>query len=215
LTLGKTKSRYLFGPLQINGISLTKDLLFLFGEFMSSKKIRPAPAYQEYASDILANANYKMMSFAERGLLDTMRKECWVNHSIPSDKSELALYLRCPQEEIYTFLTNRVASFFKEQDGIFICSELESYRQNQIERQQKISEGGRRGGKTTQEKIKSSQGGLQGSVKPLRGGELNRVERKGDDKKLLRMELTEDAKDWENEYSNAPDAVTYLKASRG
>lgn len=80
---------------------------------MSSKKIRPAPAYQEYASDILANANYKMMSFAERGLLDTMRKECWVNHSIPSDKSELALYLRCPQEEIYTFLTNRVASFLK------------------------------------------------------------------------------------------------------
>jgi hypothetical protein len=29
------------------------------------------------------------------------------------------------------------------------------------------------------------------------------------------MGLSEDAKDWGNEYSNAPDAITYLKASRG
>jgi hypothetical protein len=182
---------------------------------MSSKKIRPAPAYQEYASDMLANANYKMMSLAERGLLDTMRKECWVNHSIPSDKSQLALYLRCSLEEINSFLTTRVTSFFQEKEGWFTCTELENYRLSQLERERKISEGGRKGGKATQERIKTSQGGLQGSVKPLRGDEMNRVEKKGDDKKLLGTVLTEDAKEWGNVYSNAPDAITYLKASRG
>jgi hypothetical protein len=182
---------------------------------MSSKKIRPAPAYQEYASDMLANANYKMMSLAERGLLDTMRKECWVNRSIPSDKSQLALYLRCSLEEINSLLTSKVTSFFKEQEGCFTCTELENYRLSQLERERKISEGGRKGGKVTQERIKSSQGGLQGSVKPLRGDEMNRVEKKGDDNKLLRMELTNDAKSWAVDYSNAADADTYLKASRG
>ena len=60
---------------------------------MNSKKIRPAPAYQEYASDMLANAKYRMMSFSERGLLDTRRKECWVNHKIPKDPENLGRYL--------------------------------------------------------------------------------------------------------------------------
>lgn len=37
---------------------------------------RDLPAYLEYASDILSNVNYRLMSLAERGLWDTMRKEC-------------------------------------------------------------------------------------------------------------------------------------------
>lgn len=182
---------------------------------MSSKKIRPAPAYQEYASDMLANANYRMMSLAERGLLDTMRKECWVNHSIPANKSDLSLYLRYPQDEIDLLLTNRVTSFFKEQDGKLVCIELEAYRQSQIDREKKISEGGRIGGKKTQEKNKFNQGGLQGGVKPLRGNELSRNDMSRDEIKLISGELTKEAKAWSDDFSNAPDAQTYLKQSRG
>ena len=62
---------------------------------MSTHKARkrPAPAYQEYASDILANRSYRAMTLAERGLWDTIRKECWVNGSVSSSKPELAKYL--------------------------------------------------------------------------------------------------------------------------
>ena len=56
----------------------------------SSTKKRDAPAYQGYASDWLANRKWRLMSLGERGLLDTMRKECWVNRSVPSNVEEIA-----------------------------------------------------------------------------------------------------------------------------
>ena len=182
---------------------------------MSSKKIRPAPAYQEYASDMLANANYRMMSLAERGLLETMRKECWVNHSIPANKSDLSLYLRCDIEEINESLTDRVMSFFIEQSGKLVCIELEAYRQNQIEREKKISEGGRRGGKTTQEKNKSNQGGLKGGLKPLSGDEMNGDEWSGEEKKLVSKDLNKEPNEWIKRFNNSPAIQDYLRASRG
>ena len=182
---------------------------------MSSKKIRPAPAYQEYASDMLANANYRMMSLAERGLLDTMRKECWVNHSIPANKSDLSLYLRCPLDEINSLLTDRVTSFFREQDGKLICIELEAYRQSQIDREKKISEGGRIGGKKTQEKNKSNQGGLKEGLKPLSRDEMNGDEWNGEEKRLVSKDLNKEPNEWFERFNNSPAIQDYLKASRG
>ena len=61
---------------------------------------RAAPAYQEYASDILANRSYRAMTLAERGLWDTIRKECWVNGSVPSSKPELAKYLGVRRQRV-------------------------------------------------------------------------------------------------------------------
>lgn len=184
---------------------------------MNSKKIRPAPAYQEYASDMLANAKYRMMSLSERGLLDTMRKECWVNHKVPKNPEELARYLGFETKEINQNLSERVLSFFKEIEGELICTELEDYRQNQQERERKMSEGGRKGGKNTQEKIKSVKGTLQSTIKPLRRDEMNRNELSGGEIRLLGTGLTNtDIDPWIVEYENAPTAgMDYLKASRG
>ncbi len=184
---------------------------------MNSKKIRPPPAYQEYAADMLANAKYRMMSLSERGLLETMRKECWVNHKIPSNPESLARYLGFGSQEITQNLSEKVLSFFKEADGELTCTELEDYRQNQQERERKMSEGGKKGGKNTQERIKSAKGTLQATIKPLRGDEMNGNELNGDEIRLIEKEIPiAEIDPWIEEFENTPSAaISYLKASRG
>lgn len=54
---------------------------------------RPPPAYQEYAASMIADQRFRAMSLAERGLLYTMRIECWVNHSLPKTPEKLAKVL--------------------------------------------------------------------------------------------------------------------------
>lgn len=46
---------------------------------------RDAPAYQEYAATILAQLSFRTMTLQERGLLYTMRLECWVNMRLPQN----------------------------------------------------------------------------------------------------------------------------------
>lgn len=47
------------------------------------------PAYQEYAADMLSNRHFRMMTLQQRGLLYTLRLECWVNGSVPCDLTSL------------------------------------------------------------------------------------------------------------------------------
>ena len=44
---------------------------------------REPPAFQEYAAAMMAKTDYRLMSLAGRGLLYTMRLECWVNLTCP------------------------------------------------------------------------------------------------------------------------------------
>ena len=74
---------------------------------------RAAPAYQEYASDILANRSYRAMTLAERGLWDTIRKECWVNGCVPSSLPELAKYLGLDLNEVTKLMNPNVMIWFK------------------------------------------------------------------------------------------------------
>ena len=46
---------------------------------------RKPPAYQEYAATILAQLPFRAMNLQDRGLLFTMRLECWVNTRLPSN----------------------------------------------------------------------------------------------------------------------------------
>ena len=52
---------------------------------MSMAQNRTPPAYQEYAASVIANGDYRVLSLAERGLLYTLKLECWVNHRVPKD----------------------------------------------------------------------------------------------------------------------------------
>jgi hypothetical protein len=136
--------------------------------------LRPAPAYQEYASDVLADHRYRLMSLPERGLWDTLRKECWVNHKIPSDISDLHKFLGVDLQTLELALTERVLSFFIIEDGFLVCPELIAYRDVIEDRRQRQSLGGSNGGKRTQSNNRSFKANLQSKVKPLSRDESNR-----------------------------------------
>ena len=62
---------------------------------------RDAPAYQEYPANFMARIQYRVMSLAERGLLLTLRHECWVNKQVPADPRTLARMLGYEVNEVF------------------------------------------------------------------------------------------------------------------
>jgi len=186
---------------------------------MSTNRLvdRPAPAFQEYASDMLANAQYRSMSLAERGLLDTMRRECWVNGSIPKEPNELADSLGKLADEIKLNLSMKVLHFFRELNDKLVCPELDAYRANLADKKQRMSEGGRRGGKSTQQQIKVARATLKARLNPLSGDELSRDESSGDEKQSLGKGITtEEMNEFVAELDDMSDAtISYLQASKG
>ena len=137
---------------------------------------RGLPAYLEYASDILASINYRLMSLSERGLWDTMRKECWVNGKVPAKLDDLAQILNLPVDVVKSNLTDRVVSFFLQRDGFFTCPELDNYKALKLNSRDAMAEGGARGGRKTQNDIREAKGTLKGGHKPLNRNEMNRTD---------------------------------------
>ena len=114
---------------------------------------RKPPAYQEYASTTLANISFRSMNMEARGLLHTMRLECWANYELPSDLELLSSVLGKP---ITPDLLKAVGSFFDIDDKRITCPELEDYRAHLKERREKQSKGGKKGAETTNNKRKAT-----------------------------------------------------------
>lgn len=115
---------------------------------------RKPPAYQEYAATILSDRNFRLMTLSERGLLYSMRLECWANINVPENPKELAKYLSYETSDINNALTERVKAFFLQKSGNFICPELEDYRKHLNDIKIRQSEGGKQGAKKTNMKHK-------------------------------------------------------------
>ena len=109
---------------------------------------RDAPAYQEYAATILAQLPFRTMTLQDRGLLYTMRLECWVNIRLPHNHNDLAKVLGLPIGEVVGSLV-AVMPFFEVVDGFIISPELENYRTHLEDRKNKQSHGGKRGSAIT------------------------------------------------------------------
>lgn len=107
---------------------------------------RDAPAYQEFAASMMARMSYRQMSLAERGLLYSLRNECWVNRKLPSDPAKLARVLGYEEPEIRSALPGVMEHFELEGDQL-VCPELEKYRHYQDVRRQRMSEGGKKSAK--------------------------------------------------------------------
>lgn len=116
---------------------------------------REPPAYQEYASSMLAKFEFRRMSVAERGLLYTMRLECWVNGFLPADEQELARVLGIAHSEVASALP-ALKPFFTLASGAITCPELEDYRQHLAEQRAKKSAGGKKGALKTNKKNKKT-----------------------------------------------------------
>lgn len=109
---------------------------------------RDAPAYQEYAATMLSQIPFRTMTLQDRGLLYTMRMECWVNVRLPHSHNDLAKVLGLPVAEVAGSLA-AVMPFFEVVDGFIISPELENYRAHLADRKSKQSHGGKRGSAIT------------------------------------------------------------------
>ena len=105
------------------------------------------PYFPYYASNIIADKRYRLMSMQERGLWISIYTECWPNGAVPADPESLAKYLGLPIEQVNAGLTERVLSFFKEVKGELISQQLEEYFHKQTKRRTRLSEGGKKGAK--------------------------------------------------------------------
>lgn len=116
--------------------------------------MRPAPAFQEYASDMLVNTSG--MTLSERGLLTSMRWRCWTHHRVPSAPERLASLIGVPSDQIEESLTTAVMVFFepsKEQPDMLCCPELEDYRVEMSAKRQSSRKNGAKGGRSTGERL--------------------------------------------------------------
>jgi hypothetical protein len=120
---------------------------------------RKPPAFQEYAATILSSKAFRVMNLSQRGLLFTMRLECWVNQSVPLLSDELAKYLGFNRQEVSEALSADVVSYFKDTNGSYVCTELEDYRQHLYEQKEKQIAGGKKGAAITNKKWKEMESG--------------------------------------------------------
>ena len=130
---------------------------------------RKPPAYQEYASPMLADISFRSMNMEARGLLYTLRLECWVNYGMPSEIETLSTVLG---KSVTPDMLKAVDSFFAIDDKQITSPELEDYRVYLEERREKQSKGGKKGAKATNTKRKAT----GNSQVPRRGSDESLVQ---------------------------------------
>ena len=101
------------------------------------------PAYQEYAANILASRWFRQLSYAQKGLLWTLRMECWVNGSLPLNTEKLSKLLG----EDITKEFESIKHLLTISKGEFTFDDLEKYRLRANKLSKVRQEVGREGGK--------------------------------------------------------------------
>ena len=177
--------------------------------------MKEPPAFQCYASNIIADKNFLLMSILERGLWMTMYLECWPNKSIPANPKDLAKYLGFSEIDVQAGLTARVLSFFCQKNNDLICPEHEEYRAKLHKRNEQKSEGGKLGSKRRQERNSVNlqgtptgrpQGIPQGSLIQSNLNQSNQIQSIG-------KSSSEPIKEWIADYGKEEMKNDYLKAS--
>lgn len=169
----------------------------------------PPPAFQTFASDDMASEVWRLASLAERGLLDSMKRYCWVNNTVPADKDQLARALGLNVIEVERSHGNLIAANFARHphdETRLFCPDLERQKQEMLLRRTKQAEGGREGGKRTQAAIrKALSQQSQPSSQPSSLAKAPEMKR-GEAKRSLQEGAVPDAVDdqWLRDYEGAP-----------
>lgn len=181
---------------------------------------RDAPAYQEFAASMMARMSYRQLSLAERGLLYTLRNECWVNRKLPNDPTTLARVLGYAVDDIRSALP-RVMEFFDVQGNDLVCPELEKYRHYQDARRLRMSEGGKKSAeqrnraKRHADEDPTSASTLQPpSNHPAPGLQAIRQDKTSQDKSKPVSKEADIQDPWVQDYERA-SANDYARVSRG
>lgn len=123
-----------------------------------SAQNRTAPAYQEYAANMIARLEYRSMTLPQRGLLYSMRLECWVNQFLPESPSVLARILGFDVAEVAAELPY-VMQFFACENGRIFAPDLEAYRMRVEHIRERQAQGGKVGAaKTNARKVRPDAG---------------------------------------------------------
>lgn len=123
-----------------------------------SAQNRTAPAYQEYAANMIARLEYRSMTLPQRGLLYSMRLECWVNQFLPESPSVLARILGFDVAEVAAELPY-VMQFFACENGRIFAPDLEAYRMRVEHIRDRQAQGGKVGAaKTNARKARTDAG---------------------------------------------------------
>ncbi len=173
---------------------------------------RDAPAFMEYAAAMMAKREYRQLSLAERGLLYTLRLECWVNRSMPSDAGRLARMLGCDKAEI-EMLMPAMRPFFEILGDDLRCPELEDYRKYRDARRDAMAEGGRKSAE--KRKAKAIEAGQAPSKHPASTLQALRQDQtsQNQSKPVRHGETSTQA--WVDDYSAACTSDEYAKAKGG
>ncbi len=162
--------------------------------------MKPAPAFLCYASNIIADKRYRLMSPSERFVWVSIYLECWPNHSLPANPVELAKYLGHSVEDVKAGLTARVLTFFKEVKGELISPELEEYRETLRLRNLKKSEGGKKGVERKRDKVSGGLGNAEGTPT---GSLIQSKPNQSKPKHPLEKEVIPVDDSWVNDYGKA------------
>lgn len=185
---------------------------------------RAPPSYQEYPAAMLSNFSFRLIPLAARGLLYTMRLECWANRKLPRNPDSLAKVLGVSPAEVAALLPS-VMPFF-EIDGDFIfCPELEKYRAYLDERRRRQSEGGKRSADAKSGKRKTAGSRADKGDSSTLPSSL-KVPRQGAGKSLVQNRPVQNSKnqslgngdlhdDFVDAYEQAESATAYRRASEG
>ncbi len=76
---------------------------------------------------MLSRREYRAMTLSQRGLLYSLRLECWVNRTVPANPATLAKVLGQPEKEIRAALP-AVMDFFAVSGDELFSPELDDYR---------------------------------------------------------------------------------------
>lgn len=148
-----------------------------------------------YASDRIADRNFKRMSANERGVFYSIQLEYWVNGTVPADLDEMARIFGLTRQELEAGLTERVKRYLKAVEGPeglgYDVPELEQYRMAVYAKRARQSEAGKqtaakRAAKRNGDSSATSQAGSSApsyAGSSLRGGEAHGNEVSGTEQK--------------------------------
>lgn len=186
----------------------------------STPRYREAtPAYQEYAADMLANRCFRLMTLEQRGLLYTLRLECWVNGSVPGDPALLARMLAVDRDEVAPLIA-AIDPFMEAAGNAELrFADLERYRREQMVRREKLKSGAAatnskrrasmpsKSASAVQESPSKSLGVSLGDAlgeSPLRGKERSGAELKGE---ASSGKDDDQHKNWLKEYNSVSESI--------
>lgn len=166
---------------------------------------RDAPAFQEYPASMMARLPYRTMSLGGRGLLYSLRLECWVNRRVPAEPRTLAKVLGYEVREIEAALPE-VMPFFAIDGGSLYSPELEDYRSHIANIREKQSQGGKQGaaktnGKRQQPEQQAGPGNPTSHPQVTCESLVKSSSVKSNSIQVLTVEPVED--EWVSEYSRA------------